>query len=329
MNPKHILKALVFAGLMPGCASPSGSTGRDQLLIRPSLTTAKIRFESGLKPDVAARTAAQGLPVPKNTILEPNTDSKPGLSLGYHGFSLAISQSQPLSEEAIATKGDTKAVDYQFHGAVGWLGFDVYYQEYQGMHDTEPSEMAEGSPAAAYLHAYYPDLQLARKGFNLFYINDAANYKHNAHMHQAEYQAESADSLLFLTSFDYLKIQNIPGFIKDLYQDETLSSSMEASAISFMLGYAFILKSDYGPWFAANVFVGRSYQIQGSLDRLPEKSATPMSADKAIVSSSVGIDRKGWFLGLSSWVDSLIIPMERMESTFNTSSYEIFLGCRL
>ncbi|HET9236675.1 MAG TPA: DUF4421 family protein [Oligoflexus sp.] len=329
MHPKPILQALVFPGLMISCASPSANAGRDQLLIRPSLTTAKIRFESGLKPDVAARTAAQGLPVPKHTILEPNTDSKPGLSLGYHGFSLAISQSQPLSEEAIATKGNTKAVDYQFHGAVGWLGFDVYYQEYQGMHDTEASAATEPNPPSAYLHAYYPDLQLARKGFNLFYINDAANYKHNAHMHQAEYQAASADSLLFLTSFDYLKIQNIPGFIRELYQDETLSSSMEASAISFMLGYAFILKSDFGPWFAANVFVGRSYQIQGSLDRLPEKNATPLSADKAIVSSSVGIDRKSWFFGLSSWVDSLIIPLDRMESTFNTSSYEIFLGCRL
>lgn len=329
MKSMSILQALFVPGLMFSCASPSGNPGRDQLLIRPSLTTAKIRFEAGLKPDVAARTAAQGLPVPKNTILEPNTDSKPGLSLGYHGFSLAMSQSQPLSEEAIATKGDTKAVDYQFHGAVGWLGFDVYYQEYQGMHDTEPSPTAEATSSSAYLHAYYPELHVARKGFNLFYINDAANYKHNAHMHQAEYQAESADSLLFLTSFDYLKIQNIPGFIRDLYQDQTLSSNLEASAISFMLGYAFILKSDYGPWFATNVFVGRSYQIQGSLNRLPDKNATPTSADKAIVSSSVGIDRKGWFLGLSSWVDSLIIPMDRMESTFNTSSYEIFLGCRL
>jgi hypothetical protein len=329
MKPKYLLHVLVLPGLMIGCASPSDNPGRERLLIRPSLTTAKIRFESGLKPEVEARTAAQGLPVPKNTILEPNTDPKPGLSLGYHGFSLAISRSQPLSEEAIATKGDTKALDYQFHGAVGWLGFDVYYQEYQGMHDTEPSATAEANPSSTYLHAYYPDLKLARKGFNLFYINDAANYKHNAHMHQAEYQAESADSLLFLTSFDYLKIQNIPGFIRDLYQDETLSTSMEASAISFMLGYAFILKSEYGPWFAANFFVGRSFQIQGSLDRLPEKNATPMSADKAIVSSSLGIDRKGWFLGLSSWVDSLIIPLDRMESTFNTSSYEIFLGCRL
>jgi hypothetical protein len=100
------------------CASTPENPGRDRLLIRPSLTTAKIRFESGLKPDVAARTAAQGLPVPKNTILEPNTDPKPGLSLGYHGFSLAISRSQPLSDEAVATKGNTKALDYQFHGAV-------------------------------------------------------------------------------------------------------------------------------------------------------------------------------------------------------------------
>jgi hypothetical protein len=271
-----------------------------------------------------------GLPVPKNTRLEPNTDSKPGLSIGYDGFSLAVSQSQPLSEEAIATKGDTKAVDYQFHGARGWLGFDVYFQEYQGMHDTQPLGSNEGgSLPPTYLHAYYPDLQLTRKGLNLFYINDAGKYKHNAHMHQAEYQPESADSLLFLTSFDYLKMQNIPGSIRDLYQDDALSSRIEASAVSFLLGYAFILKSQYGPWFAANFFAGRSFQIQGPIDRILDKDLTPNAADKAIVSSSLGIDRKNWFLGLSFWVDSLIIPLNRVESTFNTSSYEIFLGCRL
>jgi hypothetical protein len=318
------MQRLLLAVLAVSCATPQ-DPGEDFILIRPFQSKSLLRLEARLQDRALARDLAQGLPPTEFTRLEPNAAYKNGLSLGYGSYSLSFSQPVPASASELEPGGRTQATDYQFHGAWKALGFDVYAQQYKGFHDRG----REHADAASTRYLYYPDLTLTRRGFNLFYINDAKNYKHNAQLHQSEYQAGSGDSLLLLTSMDALQASNIPEDLQQRYQESIVNDRLDAFSVSFLLGYAFILKSPGGPWLAANILGGRSYQLHAPIEELGQRQQTFKPADKVIASASLGLDRADWFLGLKFWADSLLIPLERSEYALNTSSFELFLGCRL
>jgi hypothetical protein len=317
-------QGLLLAVLMMSCATPR-DPGEDFILIRPFQSKSLLRLEASLQDKALARDLAQGLPPTEITRLEPNAAYKNGLSLGYGAYSVSFSRPVPARASELDQSGRTQASDYQFHGAWKALGFDIYSQEYKGFHDRG----RENTEAGGTRYLYYPDLTLSRRGFNLFYINDAKNYKHNAQLHQSEYQAGSGDSLLLLTSMDYLQASHIPEDLQQRYQESIAGDRLDALSVSFLLGYAFILKSPEGPWLAANILGGRSYQLHAPIEELGQSQQTFKPADKVIASASLGLDRALWFFGLKFWADSLLIPLERSAYALNTSSFELFLGCRI
>ena len=226
---RKIFYLSVFSSLHISCTTIAKNTPREWYL-RGALQNSILGLEASNNDESESS---------KEKLL-PASAASAGLTVGNELLSVSLSTSLEQSESDELKKGESNIFDLQTHGSIGHIGYDVWYQKYQGFYLEDAID--ESSETNSYVQ--FEDMYLERIGVAGFWIFSPKNFDYSASFDQSSLQKKSGGSWLLFSSIDKFKISNLPTEVLDKFQ-ENLATELNIASVGWMGGYGYRL--NYSP----------------------------------------------------------------------------------
>jgi hypothetical protein len=258
----------------------------------------------------------------------PNSNPDLGVSLGYRGWALRLTQPvKVLRDYEVQRRGSSSKQEFIL--GISWHQFaiDFNYQYYRGFYlDTPVSGVASEQPAR---YSQLPDTQVHSGGFNVYYVVQPEKYSIGAAFSHDEYQFKSGGSPLLNGYISYLNMNPglafIPGSASEVQQRPSITAgTFWSPGISGGYGYTYSYKRYYA---TVQGFAGIGPQFQqleqaaGSYNRLNLQL-------KLNGAFAVGLNRRYDFAGLQALLDSVYAEIENGQLASTLFSAVFFYGVR-
>ncbi len=286
------------------------------------------RWTAQLLADVPFYFFYLGTPRVDGIAFLPNFNPDLGVSLGYRGWTLRLTQPvQVLRDYEISRRGNSSKQEFII--GISWHQFavDFNYQYYRGFYLSAPvTGLASDQPAR---YAQLPDTQVHSLGFNVYYVVQPEKYSIGAAFSHDEYQFKSGGSALLNAYLSYLNMnpgtEFIPGSASEAQQRPPINSgNFWSPGISTGYGYTYSYKRYYA---TAQGFFGVGPQFQ-QLDERNGRYNRLNVQIKLNGAFAVGLNRRYDFAGLQALLDSVYAEIENGQLASTLFSAVFFYGVR-
>ena len=132
----------------------------------------------------------------------------------------------PQSDEEIKANGQSSVLDLQAHGASGHVGYDIWFQHFEGFYLQNSANTNEDGLTE---NVQFGEMYLERRGVTGFWVFSPEDFKYAASFDQSTIQKASGGSWMLFASIDKFTLQNLPTKILDQY-NENLKTNLNVSS---------------------------------------------------------------------------------------------------
>ncbi len=232
----------------------------------------------------------------------PNSPIGIGLSFSYKNFSIGAGMGvKPLRSKE---RGDTKALDLQYHYFGRSFMADLFFQQYKGYYTIDNTEIT-----------LYPDIGVVQYGLHAEYVFNHKKFSYPAAFNLSERQLKSAGSFHLGGGFYYNKIRS----------DSTLAMSgrtvfkSQQLSITGGYGYNWVITNRFH--VAASLSVGVNFGTE-KLKPIERIEITPTFLPRV----AAGYDGNGWSVGVWYVLNSMYVNRyNSLDMAFNTGYAQVTL----
>jgi hypothetical protein len=262
----------------------------------------------------------------------PSVQNSIGIGVSFKD--VGVSFGFKLSQNAIIKdrEGVSKYFDLQVHSYGKRLGYDVYYQNYQGYFIENFNNLVNNFITRKQSEIRRDDITLQNFSANVFYISNPERFSYKAAFIHDERQIKSAGSFILTASLGYFKAKGDSSFIppdnKVDFNPNGLFSENNFYTFAVSPGYAYTLVSRKGIYISLGVsgLVGLQYH-EGQGQDLFEAGINYFL--KGLARGSVGYDNRKWVIGASATTDIQGMNTKFVQYRTNNLGISLFLMYRI
>lgn len=299
-------------------------TFRDDFLIKVGITNRSLNL--ALSPRVNGIT--QFL---KPIWYRPSVQNSIGVGVNFKGIYVGLGfklSQNPLIKDR---QGSSNYFDFQTHSYGKKIGYDVFYQSYQGYYVENLDNLLNSFLSGNQLQTRN-DIRLQNFSANVFYIFNQKKFSYRAAFVHDERQIRSAGSPILTASLGYFRAAGdssfIPSDTKIDFNPKAYFNENDFYTFSITPGYSYTLTNRKGLYASLGVsgLIGLQY-YEGRAKDLFEGGFNYFL--KAIARASAGYDSKKWIIGAALTTDIQGMNMKYVQYRTNNLDITVFVGHRI
>ncbi|TAF68124.1 MAG: DUF4421 domain-containing protein [Cytophagales bacterium] len=255
------------------------------------------------------------------------------VSVGVNFKGLAISFGFKLAQHPLIRdrQGESKYFDLQVHSFGKKLGYDIYYQEYQGYFIEDISNLINNIITGQALQRR-DDIRLQNFSVNVFYTFNGDKFSYRAAFVHDEKQNKNGGSFIINGSLGYFNAKADSSFTTNNiginFRPEAAFNQNTFYTFAITPGYAhtFIVKKHFYISASASGLVGLQYH-----EGQAQNNNTQVGLNyflKGIARASVGYHTQKWVIGASAMLDLQAMNTEFVQYRTNNLEISAFLAHR-
>lgn len=255
------------------------------------------------------------------------------LGVGAKFKNISLSYSFKLSQTNLVknTLGTSNYSDIQMHSFGKRLGYDVYYQKFEGFYIANLENLFNSIQTGS----SFPrrdDLNLQNIAANVFFVFSPGKFSYAAAFGQEVTQLKSGGSFLINTSFGYSRATANLGFIPpdtdlDFAAEAFFNDAWFLTAV-ISPGYAYTYVHRSGIYGSIGVTPGIGIAYQEAFGEAPTETGVNYFL-KGIGRSAIGFNNEKWTFGASLTSDIQAMNLKNIQFRTNNLNMGVFIGYRI
>ncbi len=256
------------------------------------------------------------------------------LGLGVQFKDLAIGLSFKLTQRPVIrnSQSESKYFDLTVHSYGKKLGYDIYYQDYEGYFIENLDNLLNNFFGGDNLQRR-DDIRLRNVSANVFYVFNPEKFSYRAAFTHDERQIKSAGSFILTGSLGYFAARGDSSFIPPdtdiAFDSRAYFRSNDFYTLSVTPGYAYtLLLGKKGLYLSAGVsgLIGLQYH-EGRTEQFSSSGFNYFL--KGLAKASGGYNGKKWIVALSLLTDIQGMNTEFVQYRTNNLEASLFVGYRI
>lgn len=295
----------------------------DYFLVKTEINNRSLHFSIFPRSD--------GKTLNEKIIYSPSVSNTFGIGANFKRFGLSFNFKLSQDSELKNRQGESDYLDFQFRSFGKKLGFDVYYQNYQGYFISNPNEVFLNFDNSGTLPRR-DDLRIQNISTNIFYVFNSDRFSYRAAFVHDERQVKSAGSFILTGSLGYFHASADSSFIPPNtnieFQPTAFFNTSDFYTLALTPGYAcnLIFFKNFYLNLGLSALLGLQYQEVKS-DILNETGFNPFF--KGIFRTGLGYNGKTWVTGLSLSGDIQAFTMDFVQYNSTNLNISLFLAYRI
>ena len=258
----------------------------------------------------------------------PNFNPELGISIGYKGYGLKMSQPfQILPDYESSKRGESIKEEYIFSVSLHRFAVDLYSQYYRGFYISTPlTSLNDGQPSR---FAQLPDTQVHNAGINIYYSFHRESYSMEAAFSNSEFQFKSGGSPLAHIYLNRLDLNPGSQFIAGsapgaAVRPEIFAGTFWSAGAAAGYGYTHSFRR-YFLSGQAMVGIGPQYQFLNDKTGSHERFSAQVKWNSSI---AFGMNRRSSYAGIQALLDSIYGQIQDGQLASSLVSTLIYYGRR-
>jgi len=280
--------------------SATGTVGffHDYFMIKAKVNNSSLNL--GLSPRVNSINQ-----IFKLVLYRPSVLNVVGAEVHFKGFALGFGTKVAQHPLVKAREGTSQYFDFRVHSYGKKLGYDIYYQDYEGYFISDLDDFFTNFLSGTSLRRR-DDLQLRNISANVFYVFNADNFSYRAAFVHDERQLKSAGSFILTASAGYTTAKGdstiVPTDTDITFDPRSFYSNAKFYTLAIVPGVAYNWVKPSGFYISASAsgMLGMHYFEAGS-ETLNDSGLNLML--KGIGRFSIGFNKENWVYGASGSAD--------------------------
>ncbi len=262
-------------------------------------------------------------------VLKPNGNTGIGVGVNYKFIGIALSYGLPKSQSSIDKYGETNSFDVQMSFFGKRIGFDGYFQGYQGYYMANPQEHVDWE------ESYFPqvsDLRILSIGANAFYMFNSEQFSYKAAYLRNVVQKKSAGSFSAGIFFYQDLVNSDNGFVPEEVSDsvwlEFDLKQFNAISLGVSAGYqhTFVIRGNFFISLQATPGIGYRRLSGSTVDE--GLGIVNQLAGHILARAALGYEFKHFYVGALGSTIIRSFKYKDYEVDLGTQQFRIMIGKR-